>query len=111
MNPSATSSGVGYFRPLAERSLEEYRMFLNRMGQQPGHSSTKAKVLAVWMTDNSPNRGWRQEDVGGSRRPQRRALGWSGAAFPSCSGRNERYHATASRASHKTECRDLSAQN
>ena len=58
-------------------------MFLNRTGQQPGNSSTKAKVLAVWMTDNSPNRGWRRENVRGSRRAQRRALGWNGeAALP-----------------------------
>src|SRR4029077_4062943 len=53
------------FGPLAERSLEEFRMLLNWSFQLRGRSSTQTQMpaLAVWKVVDSPNCGWRPEEV------------------------------------------------
>src|SRR5271156_5089150 len=93
-----------FFGPPAERSLEEFRLWLNWRFQLRGQSSTQAQVpaLAVWKMVDSPNCGWRPEQVADPPEAQLRASGRNGMASQSYSGRNGRYHATASRASHKT---------
>src|SRR6202035_2463643 len=95
-----------FFGPLAERSLEEFRPLLNWRFQLRGQRSTPVQVLAlaVWKAVDCPHCGWRPEQVAGPRDAWLRAFGRNRAASRSYSGRNERYHATASRASHKTAC-------
>jgi hypothetical protein len=56
-----------FFLPLAERSLEEFRLLLNWRFRLRGQSSTQAPALAVWQVVDSPNCGWRREEVAGPR--------------------------------------------
>src|SRR5213082_696885 len=95
-----------FFLPRAERSLEEFRVLLGQKFQLRGQSSTRTQASAVWKLVDSPNYEWRPEEFAGPRDAKLRASGRNAAAFRSHSGRNERCHATASRASHKTACRD-----
>jgi len=58
-----------FFRPLAERSREEFRLSVNWRFQLRVQSSTQTQVLAlaVWKVVDSPNCGWRPEEVAGPR--------------------------------------------
>src|SRR5689334_5229837 len=52
-----------FFGPLAERSLEEFRLLPNWRFQLRGQGSTEVPALAVWKMDDSPNCGCRHEEV------------------------------------------------